>query len=87
MATPADLENLRNQISNTPALKKRLANCANGDAAVAEILRIAGELGLSTTDAEIRTALRRASGAKGELTEAELASVAGGIGVYYGPVE
>jgi predicted ribosomally synthesized peptide with nif11-like leader len=80
MATPSQLDQVRQAVAKSPALKQRLAKFSSPAAAASELVRIAGELGIKVTEAEVKAAIAPPSQpkAKAELSDAELATVAGG---------
>lgn len=78
MATPAQIDQVRKAIASNPALKQRLAKFPSAAAAVPELVRIAREQGVTVTEAEARAAVVPPKRPQGELSDAELATVAGG---------
>lgn len=78
MATPSQLDEVRNAIASNPGLQKRLAQFPSASSAVPELVRIARELGVEVTEAEARAAVVPPKRPQGELSDAELATVAGG---------
>lgn len=78
MANPTELDLVRQRIAQDPTLKQRLAKFSGPAAAVPELVRIAPELGVTVTEAEVAAAIRPTERPQGELSDAELASVSGG---------
>lgn len=78
MASPAQLDQVRKAIAANPALKQRLAKFSSPAAAIPELVRIAAEQGVTVTEAEARAAVEPTKRPQGELSDAELATVAGG---------
>ena len=78
MATPSQLDQVRQAIASNPALKQRLARFPSASAAVPELVKIAAEMGVTVTEAEVNAALQPPARPQGELSDAELATVAGG---------
>ncbi len=84
MATPAELESIRQKIAQNPALLSRLAKYPSLNAAVPELVAMAKEFGVQVTDDEVRSLLGPGERPKGELSDAELAGVAGGTKYCWG---